>query len=62
MKEKDVGGCNSLNGILDSVDYNTFCMKEEDCTMELMSTYGGLVEPERERRKAKRMLKDGSKK
>ena len=62
MENKDVGGYDSLKGILDGVDYNIFCMKEEDYTMQLMSTYGGLVEPERERMNTRRTLKDGSKK
>ena len=62
MIEKAVGECDSMKGVLHGVNYNIFCMKEEDYTMKLMSTYGGLTESDRERRKARRTLKDGSKK
>ena len=45
MEGRSVSDFDCLAGTLDNVNYNIFCMKEEDYTMKLMSTYGGLVEP-----------------
>ena len=50
--------CDLLKDILDGGDYCISCMKVEDYTMKLMSTHVCLVELGRERRKARRMLKD----
>ena len=44
MKDKPLGACDSIKGIMDEVPYNLFCMKDKDFVMKLMSTYGGLVE------------------
>ena len=43
MKDKKVGECDSLNGVLNGQNYDIFCLKEPDYVMKVMSTYGGLV-------------------
>ena len=43
MKDKKVGECDSLKGVLDGQNYDIFCLKEPDYVMKVMSTYGGLV-------------------
>ena len=43
MKTVNVGKTDSVQGQLEGVPYNIFCMKEPDYTMKLMSTYGSLV-------------------
>ena len=43
---KEVGATDTLKGVLDNVPYDIFCMKEPDYVMKIMSTYGGLVEKE----------------
>jgi hypothetical protein len=42
--DKAVGDVASLPGTLDGQNFSIFCMKEEDYTMMLMSTYGALRE------------------
>lgn len=43
MKDKKVGECDSLKGVLGGQNYDIFCLKEPDYVMKVMSTYGGLV-------------------
>ena len=44
-KKKKSGDTDSLNIILDNIAYNLFCLKDEDFTMKLMSTFGGFPLP-----------------
>ena len=43
LKDKPVGTQEVACGILDSIPYNVFCMKEPDFVMKVMSTYGNLL-------------------
>ena len=49
FKDKEIVECDSLQGTLDGVPYDLFCMKEPDYVMKIMSTYGGLTEKEDQR-------------
>jgi len=44
MASTEIRATNSLQGEMDGVPYNIFCMKEPKYMMKLMSTYGGLIE------------------
>ena len=49
FKNKKIGKCDSLQGRLDDVPYDIFCMREPDYVMKIMSTYGGLTVQEDQR-------------
>ena len=55
FSSKGVGNVDAVKQVGDKVDYHLFLMKEPDCVMKLMTTYGAL-EPKdkRTRRKFKR--------
>lgn len=40
FEDKPVGSVDSIGGKLDNINFDVFCMKEEDYVMMLMSTYG----------------------
>ena len=42
FESKDIGETDSLPGTLDGINFEVFCMKEEDYVMKLMATYGAL--------------------
>ena len=50
MKDMDVGVTDSLEGIIDDIPYDFFCVKTPEYVMKLMSTYGGLKETNRVRK------------
>ena len=49
MASKEVGECDSLRGTLDGVPFDLFTLKEPDYSMKIMSTYGGLIVPDKQR-------------
>ena len=54
-----VGECDCLHGELDNTTYSLFVMKDVDYNMKLMSTYGGLLEPD-DAKERTRQLDDGT--
>ena len=60
MVRHEIGKTASINGTLDNIKYNIFCLKEPDYVCKLMSTYGGLCPPGRERKGTARTCDDGS--
>ena len=60
MEDKEVGECDCMRGNMDRIKYNVFCLKEPNYVMKIMSTYGGLIDPPRQRKDAIRTLLDGS--
>ena len=59
FEDKEVGETDSLNGQLEGIPYDIFCMKEPDYVMKMMSTYGGLVVNEGQRESVRKFIKDG---
>ena len=59
MKQYEIGTTTSLNGLIDDIPYDIFCMKEPDYVMKLMSTYGGLVVLANQHETVRVFTKDG---
>ena len=45
MEDLEVGECDCICGTMEKIKYNVFCLKEPNYVMEIMSTYGGLIDP-----------------
>ena len=48
MISNEIGTTASINGTLDNIKYNIFCLKQPAYVCKRMSTYGGLCTPSRE--------------
>ena len=46
LQEKEVGVIDLWNGTLNDTQYAKLCLKEPDCVMKIMATYGELTLPE----------------
>ena len=60
MEHFEIVECVCLLGTMEHINYHVFCTKDHKYVMKIMSTYGGLVDPPRQRKGAVRTLPDGN--